>query len=126
MRGRPRHQTGHVTPQGLNWRGEYYQSLVQEDGRVKRVHRSIVLGQRSEIRETDARRKLAEVIAKETQVRPDNGAVHFLLSSEYPTQKLRTDNPRIKLSPLDLTYLLALDPQNKGSDFIRGFERREA
>jgi integrase len=71
MRGRPRFQKGRLTKQAGNWRGDYYQHLTQPDGKIKRAHKSVVLGLRSEIRETEARRKLQEVIAKETHTRPD-------------------------------------------------------
>ena len=91
MRGRPRFQTGHVTPQGHNWRGEYYQSLSQPDGSIKRVHRSVVLGLRSEIRETEARRKLTEIIAKETSTRPDGriSLEWFIQNRWLPVKKAR-------------------------------------
>src|ERR1035441_3018294 len=68
---RPRYQTGHVTPQGRKWRGEYRRDVIQPDGTVKRQHKSIVLGLRSEMHKADAHRKLAEIISKETDSRPD-------------------------------------------------------
>ena len=55
MRGRPRFQTGYITSQGHNWRGEYYQSLSQPDGSIKRVRRSVVLGNRSSLSTTAAK-----------------------------------------------------------------------
>ncbi len=69
--GRPRFQAGSITKQGDNWRGDYFVPLVQPDGSIKRAHRSVVLGARSEFTVTDARRKLTETISKFTHLRPD-------------------------------------------------------
>jgi integrase len=91
MRGRPRFQTGHVTPQGGNWRGEYYQTLIQADGSSKRVHRSVVLGLRSKMRETEAKKRLAEIIAKETSARPDGRiSLEWFVNNRWlPAKKAR-------------------------------------
>lgn len=68
---RPRYQTGHVNAAGRKWRGEYRKDIVQADGSVRRKHQSVVLGLRSELNLSDARRKLSEIISKETHSKPD-------------------------------------------------------
>jgi len=121
MRGRPRFQTGRITKQGENWRGDYFCHLAQPDGTVKRAHRSVVLGARSEVRETDARRNLAEIIAKETHTRPD-GSISlewFVTNRWLPMKKTRwkastlgTNEGIIQhqiIQPLGLTPLEQID-----------------
>jgi integrase len=84
--GRPRHQVGWITEQGPNWRGEFY---TYPDGR--RTHRSVVLGPRSKISKTEAKRLLAEIIARESPERPDGSVTlrWFIESRWLPMKKNR-------------------------------------
>lgn len=69
--GRPRFQRGHVTDQGANWRGEFYIQEVSATGEKRRVHKSVVLGQRSKMTKTEAKKKLAEIILAQLPLTPD-------------------------------------------------------
>lgn len=70
--GRPRLQRGWITEQGPNWRGEYYETVFLPDGSQKRIHRSVVLGQRSQISKTEAKQKLDRILARYQGVLPDS------------------------------------------------------
>jgi integrase len=80
---RYRHQEGYVTEAGKkikHWKGLYYVYLQSPDGRQRRIHRSVDLGPRSEMKKWEAERKLRQAIEKETLadslVKPD-GSVTF-------------------------------------------------
>lgn len=63
--GRSRWQRGWVEECGKNvkkWRGHYYIYLRQLDGSEKRAHRSVMIGLKSQMRKSEAERKLQQLI----------------------------------------------------------------
>jgi integrase len=70
--GRPRYQHGHVKEQGTNWRGEYYVIEVNSQGKQHRKHCSVVLGERSKLTKTEAKKKLEGIIAAKLPLSPDD------------------------------------------------------
>lgn len=67
--GRDRHQKGWVEEIGKRkkkWKGHYYVYALQPDGSEKRLHRTPVLGLKSEMKKWEAEKKLQAIIDKET------------------------------------------------------------
>ncbi len=63
--GRTRWQKGWIEATGKKvkkWKGHYYVYVRHLDGKEERSHRAVVLGLRSEMRKTDAEKKLKEII----------------------------------------------------------------
>lgn len=67
---RTRYQTGRVEQTGTRqkkWKGHYYQYVIDETGREKRVHRGVDLGLCSEKGKRQAEKELQEIILRETK-----------------------------------------------------------
>jgi integrase len=76
---RPRYQRGHVQLAGKRekkWKGFFYVYSQNTDGIETAKHRSVILGNRSEIRtKHEAEQRLAEIIERETQQSAQPGLV---------------------------------------------------
>jgi integrase len=63
--GRSRWQRGWVEETGRKakkWKGHYYIYVLQLDGTEKRGHRSVILGLKSQMRKSEAEKKLQEIV----------------------------------------------------------------
>jgi integrase len=69
---RPRYQRGHVAAVNGCWRGYWYATTFDSASVQKRIHRSTVLGSQATLTKTEAKRRLAEIIAEQQGVTPDN------------------------------------------------------
>ena len=65
---RPRFQNGYVCAVGKKWRGEWYETVRNDDGTTRRVHHSRTLDADTK---TQAKQKLAEILAPFQSIRPD-------------------------------------------------------
>jgi integrase len=85
---RPRFQTGHVCAVGKKWRGEWYETVRNDDGTTRRVHHSAILEADTK---TKAKQALAAKIAPCQNVRPDAGVSlrSFIESKWLPLKKAK-------------------------------------
>ena len=64
---RDRYQNGwvHAVGKRPRWYGEYYVYVVDQEGKERRKHKTVVLGMGSEMKRSDAMRRLREIIDAE-------------------------------------------------------------
>ena len=64
---RDRFQKGHVHATGKlikKWKGHYFTYEVSPDGKEKRIHRAVILGQKSQMKKWEAQQALAMIISE--------------------------------------------------------------
>ena len=73
-RGRERGQNGYLEITGKTrkrWRGHYYVYEPTNDGTDHRKHKAVILGLRSELTRKEASDALRQVIAAQSEVKPE-------------------------------------------------------
>ncbi len=109
--GRPRFQRGHVTEISGNWRGFYYVNTVSATGQKKRPHKSVVLGQCSQMTKTDAKKKLLEIILKELPLVPDDSVtLRWFIENKWQPLKEAKWKASTKLTNTGIIKKQILEP----------------
>jgi hypothetical protein len=116
---RPRFQNGHVAIVSGSWRGYWYETVRDDDGIARRIHHSTVLDAETK---TQAKQKLAELVAPYQSIRPDASVPlrSFVEQKWLPLKKAKWKDST-KLTSLGVIEKQILEPL--GATPLRDFDR---